>query len=200
MNLGVETLPASCDVLVVGAGPSGSAAAILLARAGLDVVVVDAQAFPRDKICGDGLIPDAHNALRKLGVFDEVMRSRRQPRASFVGCIGRAAAASDVPGRARRAAAQGDLDEILCRAAVAAAVLSHVRAAALHRADRGERRASSDEKTVVGATLAARRGRRARCARRWLVLASGAVPAGADRRGHVASASHAERRRRCAAT
>ena len=59
MNLGIELLPPRCDVLVVGAGPAGSAAAQLLARAGRDVVLVDSQAFPRDKVCGDGLIPDA---------------------------------------------------------------------------------------------------------------------------------------------
>ncbi|MES1163743.1 MAG: FAD-dependent oxidoreductase, partial [Rhizobacter sp.] len=86
MNLGIDTLPSSCDVLVIGAGPAGSAAAITLARAGLDVVLVDQHVFPRDKICGDGLIPDAHNALRKLGVLDEVM-AQAQP-SGFVGCIG----------------------------------------------------------------------------------------------------------------
>ncbi|MBC7378123.1 MAG: FAD-dependent oxidoreductase, partial [Burkholderiaceae bacterium] len=47
MNLGIELLPSVCDVLVIGAGPSGSAAAMTLARAGLDVVLVDSHAFPR---------------------------------------------------------------------------------------------------------------------------------------------------------
>ena len=42
------------DVLVVGAGPGGSAAAYYLARSGLDVTVVDKAAFPREKVCGDG--------------------------------------------------------------------------------------------------------------------------------------------------
>jgi flavin-dependent dehydrogenase len=44
-----------------------------LARAGFDVVLVDQQAFPRDKVCGDGLIPDAHHALCRLGLLDEVL-------------------------------------------------------------------------------------------------------------------------------
>ncbi|MDR3455297.1 MAG: FAD-dependent monooxygenase, partial [Rhodoferax sp.] len=86
MNLDIEQLPAACDVLVVGAGPAGSAAAQLLARGGLDVVLVDQHAFPRDKACGDGLIPDAHEALRRLGVWDAVM-GEAQP-ARFVRCVG----------------------------------------------------------------------------------------------------------------
>ncbi|MDP3082288.1 MAG: FAD-dependent monooxygenase, partial [Rubrivivax sp.] len=66
-------IPTSCEVLVIGAGPAGSACAQLLARAGIDVLLVDQQDFPRDKICGDGLIPDAHAALQRLGVHAEVM-------------------------------------------------------------------------------------------------------------------------------
>jgi menaquinone-9 beta-reductase len=58
------------DVLVVGAGPAGSAAAAWLARAGRDVVLADAAAFPRDKPCGDGLTPRAVAELRALGLRD----------------------------------------------------------------------------------------------------------------------------------
>jgi len=79
-------LPESCDVLVVGAGPAGSACAQMLARSGLQVLLADQHAFPRDKVCGDGLIPDAHHALRKLGVYEEVI-ALAQP-AQHVGCIG----------------------------------------------------------------------------------------------------------------
>ncbi len=63
-------LPTSTDVLVVGAGPSGSAAAAWAARAGLDVVLVDAAVFPRDKTCGDGLTPRAIGEMQKLGLED----------------------------------------------------------------------------------------------------------------------------------
>ena len=45
----------TCDVVIVGAGPAGSAAAISAARAGREVVLVDKATFPRDKCCGDGL-------------------------------------------------------------------------------------------------------------------------------------------------
>ena len=58
------------EVLVVGAGPSGSAAAAWAARAGLGVLVVDAREFPRDKACGDGLTPRAMVELRRLGLGD----------------------------------------------------------------------------------------------------------------------------------
>jgi len=169
MNLGIDKLPESCDVLVVGAGPAGSAAAITLARAGHDVVLVDQHVFPRDKICGDGLIPDAHNALRKLGVLDEVMR-QAQP-SGFVGCIGPRGGRVDVPG-ALAVLPRKELDLILCRAAVAAGarMFAPVRFMAPIETDDG-----SGERRVVGATL--QHGETTRALRaRWVVLASGAVP------------------------
>ena len=56
------------DVLVVGAGPGGSAAAYYLARSGLDVTVVDKAAFPREKVCGDGLTPRGVRAMLRMGI------------------------------------------------------------------------------------------------------------------------------------
>ena len=64
------TLPTETDVLVVGAGPAGSAAAAWLARAGVDVVLADAATYPRDKTCGDGLTPRAVHELSRLGLED----------------------------------------------------------------------------------------------------------------------------------
>jgi geranylgeranyl reductase family protein len=64
--------PTSTDVLVVGAGPAGSAAAAWAARAGHDVVLADAAVFPRDKACGDGLTPRAIAELDLLGLGDWV--------------------------------------------------------------------------------------------------------------------------------
>ncbi len=57
------------DVLIVGAGPAGTAAASVLARAGRNVVVVDKASFPRDKCCGDGLTTLALRMLERIG-FD----------------------------------------------------------------------------------------------------------------------------------
>jgi len=47
----------TCDVLVVGGGPGGSSCARALVRAGLDVVVLDRRAFPRDKVCAGWITP-----------------------------------------------------------------------------------------------------------------------------------------------
>lgn len=56
------------DVVVVGAGPAGTAAAITARSRGLSVVCVDKARFPRDKTCGDGLTANALRLLEKLGV------------------------------------------------------------------------------------------------------------------------------------
>ncbi|MCW5660956.1 MAG: geranylgeranyl reductase family protein [Burkholderiaceae bacterium] len=116
------SLPSSCDVLVVGAGPAGSACAQLLARAGMHTVLVDAHAFPRDKVCGDGLIPDAHAALQRLGVYDEVMAQAQRVR--HVGCIGPRGGRVDVPGRLA-VLPRRQLDHIICRGAVRAGAQLH---------------------------------------------------------------------------
>ncbi len=63
----VASEPVLCaDVVVVGAGPAGVAAAVPLARAGREVVVVDKAVFPRDKCCGDGLTTLALRELERI--------------------------------------------------------------------------------------------------------------------------------------
>jgi geranylgeranyl reductase family protein len=62
------------DVVVVGAGPAGSAAAHYLADAGLDVLLLDKSDFPRDKTCGDGLTPRALAVLADMGLREAVDR------------------------------------------------------------------------------------------------------------------------------
>jgi geranylgeranyl reductase family protein len=62
------------DVAVVGGGPAGAAAAIALARAGRDVVLVDKATFPRDKCCGDGLTTGALRRLDAIGLDPRAIR------------------------------------------------------------------------------------------------------------------------------
>ena len=164
MNLGIEQLPERCDVLVVGAGPAGGAAAQWLARAGRDVLLVDQHAFPRDKVCGDGLIADALRALGRLGVKEQVLAEARV--SATLGCIGPRGGRIDVPG-SLAVLARKRLDEIVCSAAVAAGarMFAPLRfAAPLREAGR-----------VVGATL--EHGAEVREVRaQWVVLATGAQP------------------------
>ena len=63
------------DVLVIGAGPGGSATAYYLARRGLDVLLLDKSDFPRDKTCGDGLTPRAVSVLQEMGLTDDLRRT-----------------------------------------------------------------------------------------------------------------------------
>src|SRR2546425_4384619 len=56
------------DVLIVGAGPAGAVAALVLARAGARVRLIDRATFPRDKLCGDTVSPGTLALLRRLGL------------------------------------------------------------------------------------------------------------------------------------
>lgn len=64
------------DLVVVGAGPAGSAAAIAAQRAGLRALLLDAQGPRRDKTCGDGLTPRAVDTLHRLGLDVPAYRNR----------------------------------------------------------------------------------------------------------------------------
>ena len=67
------------DVLVVGAGPAGAACALFAARTGRRVLIIDKQAFPRDKPCGEGLMPSGRPPLRELGLDDAVRAAGAPP-------------------------------------------------------------------------------------------------------------------------
>jgi geranylgeranyl reductase family protein len=64
----MSSQPYEADVAVVGAGPGGSTAAYYLAQSGLDVLLVEKSAFPREKVCGDGLTPRAVKSLVAIGI------------------------------------------------------------------------------------------------------------------------------------
>lgn len=183
----MHTLPGSCDVLVVGAGPAGSACALALARRGLHVVLADAQVFPRDKVCGDALIPDAHAALRRLGVHDEVMAAAHP--CHHVRCWGPGGQQVAVPGTLA-VLARRQLDDILRRAAL--------RAGAQWAAPLRFEAPLLDQGRVAGARLLAADGTPHELRARWTVLATGAAatplqaaglcqrraPSGMSLRGH----------------
>jgi flavin-dependent dehydrogenase len=68
-----STERADCDAIIVGAGPAGSSAAILLARAGWSVALVEKQRFPRRKVCGECIAASNLPLLDALGVGADVM-------------------------------------------------------------------------------------------------------------------------------
>lgn len=158
-------LPTHCEVLIVGAGPAGSATARLLAQAGVDVLLIDQQPQGRDKICGDGLIPDAHAALARLGLLEPVMARARQ--VTHVGCVGPRGGRIEVPGRLA-VLPRRELDRLLCQAAQDAGArflaLARFEAPLLDAQDR-----------VVGASVKVGE-ETVEIRADWLILATGAVP------------------------
>jgi len=168
LNLPLDALPAHCDVLIVGAGPAGCAAAITLAGAGFDVVLIDQHAFPRDKVCGDGLIPDAHQALRRLGLLDAVLARARSVR--HVAVIGPRGGRIDVPGTLA-VLPRHELDWMLCQAAVEAGARMHAPVRFVSTLEEGD----GDSRRVVGAMVRAGDTSRQVHAT-WVLIASGAPP------------------------
>lgn len=65
------------DSIIIGAGPAGLTAASQLAAAGKDVLLLDRCTFPREKVCGDGLVGDSLGCLERLGLLDQVRRQAR---------------------------------------------------------------------------------------------------------------------------
>lgn len=82
----------STDVLVIGGGPAGLAAAIALRRRGLRVMVADHAAAPIDKACGEGLMPDNLAVLHQLGITLDDYPTQEFRGIKFVGAEGSAAA------------------------------------------------------------------------------------------------------------
>ena len=179
-------IPSSCDVLVIGAGPAGSACAQALARGGLQVLLADQHEFPRDKVCGDGLIPDSHAALKRLGVYDEVAALATP--VAHVRCVGPRGGHIDVPGT-MSVLPRKTLDHILVRAAerAGARLLTPLRfeAPLLDEGQRvvGARFRQLGISGVSGVSgVAGEAGEPGpglhEISARWVVLATGAVPQG----------------------
>jgi len=109
------------DVLIVGAGPAGAVAGLILARAGARVRLVDRAAFPRDKLCGDTVNPGTLARLRHLGAGDAI--DRRGLRVDGMLVTGERGAAIEgryPRGLFGRAILRRDLDWILLQEAMRA--------------------------------------------------------------------------------
>lgn len=130
------------DVLIIGAGPAGSATALFLARAGYDVILLDRAAFPRDKPCGEYLTPGAAALLRdELGVLPGLMAAG----------AARLTRETVVPHRAR--AFSGTTDALACPRTVTDKVLRDAAEAAGARVIEGVnvRRILRDGSGICGA-------------------------------------------------
>lgn len=85
----------ACDVLIVGGGPAGSSCAWALRNSGLDVVILDKQIFPRDKVCGGWITPTVLEQL-EIDPSEYAAHHLLQPITSFrVGRIGGQAVETD---------------------------------------------------------------------------------------------------------
>ncbi|HZQ49928.1 MAG TPA: NAD(P)/FAD-dependent oxidoreductase [Candidatus Dormibacteraeota bacterium] len=81
---------ADTEVVIVGAGPAGSALATMLGMRGVGTVLLDSATFPRDKACGEGLMPSGAQVLRGIGIDVEALPAirgvtYRVPQAGSVG-------------------------------------------------------------------------------------------------------------------
>ena len=161
----LKTNAIDTDVLVVGAGPAGSAAAITLAKAGCQVLLIDQHDFPRDKICGDGLIPDSMQALAQLGLLEQV-RSMAMP-IKGVTCHGPKGGALNVPGDLA-VLPRKTLDHLLVNAAIATG-------ATLKTPWRYQRPLTQNGRTI-GAEVKSN-GTTMNINAKWTILATGATTA-----------------------
>src|ERR1700704_1836019 len=109
------------DVLIVGAGPAGAIAALVLARAGARVCLVDRATFPRDKLCGDTVNPGTVARLTQLGLGDDVeARGLRVDGMVVTGEGGVTIEGRYPAGRSGRAIVRRDLDWLLLQRGIAA--------------------------------------------------------------------------------
>ena len=148
------------DALVIGAGPSGSSAALLLARAGWKVAIAERSPFPRRKVCGEYISGASWPLLQELGIAREVL-SRAGPEITRVGLFARdaeVAAAMPQPVAWGRALGRESLDAFLLEAAKRAGAVPFQPCTVDHLEKRGDEFACSvrERKGITAGTLHAR--------------------------------------------
>src|SRR5687767_1787815 len=183
------------QVVIVGGGPAGASTAFVLARAGIDVTVLDRARFPRDKPCSEYMSPQASRILDDLGILDRIeragaarlggMRVRAPNGTTFAGRY------ADAPGfrgfRDRGLALRRTvLDGLLLDRAreLGATVQEGVRVTALRHAMDGR---------VDGLDVLDAKGR-ARCITASLVVGADGLPSIVSRRLGLATTRRAQRR------
>jgi menaquinone-9 beta-reductase len=107
------------DVVVVGAGPGGAAAAHFLATEGIDVLLLDRADFPRDKTCGDGLTPRALRVLERMDLLTDIRARGQQIHAYEVVAPNRRTTTAPISGEHQALVIpRMTLDELIVRRAI----------------------------------------------------------------------------------
>jgi flavin-dependent dehydrogenase len=134
------------DVLVIGGGPAGATSALLLARAGRKVALIEKAAFPRRKVCGEYLAPRAASFLRSLGLD-------LGPEVRRIALWGKHSLSAPLPAPYASTLSREELDAFLLRKAAraGAAIFQPLKAAPLEKTKHGFACGSIEARTVVAA-------------------------------------------------
>jgi menaquinone-9 beta-reductase len=159
------------EVLIAGAGPAGAMAALMLARAGVRVLIVDRAKFPRDKICGDTLNPGALRVLARHGLRQQVDRGFPIHGMLLTGPTGAQVRGLYGSGIIGRSLLRREFDQILIEAAVAAG--AQFQEGVRVQGPILEQASGSKVPSVHGALLVGRDGRTLRIPAQMTIAADG---------------------------